>query len=187
MNMIVGLGNPGEKYEGTRHNVGFQVLDELARRLNISFRKQKFQALYAEDFVRSSKHLFVKPQTYMNLSGQAVRPLADYFGISDDRILVIYDDLDLEVGHLRFRLKGGAGGHNGMKDIIQSFGHQDLKRIRIGIGRPLPQQTVTQHVLGRFTVEEQALIEESVQQAADAVEFWLAGHSFEETMSKHTI
>ncbi len=185
--MIVGLGNPGAKYEGSKHNVGFQVLDELGKRLNLSFNKNKFESLYAEDFVDFQKHLFVKPQTFMNLSGQAVRPLADYYGVADEDVLIIYDDLDLQVGQLRFRLKGSAGGHNGMKDVIQQLGHQEIKRARIGIGRPLPSQTVVQHVLSRFSKEDQSSIDQVVDRTAEAVEFWLEGHSFEETMSKYNI
>lgn len=185
MKMIIGLGNPGPKYKGTKHNVGFETMDELADRHQFSINKNLFDAFYAEVFINNEKTLFVKPMSYMNNSGKAVRPLTDYFGVEDEDILIIYDDLDLDVGQVRFRLKGSPGGHNGMKDIVNVMGTRDLKRARIGIGRPHPKQSVVSYVLGGFKEEEKEIIQESIQHTADAVDFWLEGHTFEALMSQY--
>ena len=134
MKLIVGLGNPGDKYQGTRHNVGFDVIDALARQEGLKLTDQKFRSDYTIWRVGDEKVLLVKPYTFMNLSGEAVLPLMSYYNISPDELVVVYDDLDLEPGKLRLRQSGSAGGHNGVNSIIEMLGTQDFKRVKIGIG-----------------------------------------------------
>jgi peptidyl-tRNA hydrolase, PTH1 family len=170
---IVGLGNPGKKYDRTRHNVGFDVIDELANRWNVTLNKEKNKGLYATTIINGEKVMLIKPLTFMNLSGEAVRPLMDYYDIDLDDLVVIYDDLDLVNGKIRLRQKGSAGGHNGIKSLIQHVGTDKFKRVRIGIDRPPSGMSVPNYVLGTFNKEEQLLIDEAVQKAADACEKWL--------------
>ena len=153
--LIVGLGNPGSKYHETRHNVGFMVVDQMAKEAGLSFSQDKiFQADIATTFIDGQKVFLVKPTTFMNESGKAVQALLAYYGLSLDDLLVIYDDLDMAVGKIRFRTKGSAGGHNGIKSIIAQTASQDFNRIKIGIGRPAKGMTVIHHVLGHFQEEE---------------------------------
>lgn len=173
MKLIVGLGNPGKDYEYTRHNIGFIIVDELAKRFNISLDKTKFNGLYGMGMVQGEKVILLKPLTYMNLSGEAIRPLMDYYDVDLEDILVIYDDLDLPQGKIRLRTKGSPGGHNGIKSIVQHVKTEDFKRIRVGIGRPQNGMKITDYVLGRFTNEEVNLISDAAQQAALASEEWL--------------
>ncbi|MGX7419973.1 aminoacyl-tRNA hydrolase [Carnobacterium gallinarum] len=184
MKMIVGLGNPGAKYTGTKHNVGFITMDEFAFQHKFQFNKSKFNAVYAEEFIGTEKVLIVKPQTFMNDSGQAVRPLMDYYNIELEDLVVVYDDLDLPVGKIRLRQKGSAGGHNGIKSLIQHLGTSDFNRIRIGIDRPFPGQTVINHVLGNFPKEQNEDILFAVKDTAAALNYWIEGHSFIETMNE---
>ncbi len=170
LKLLVGLGNPGREYEQTRHNVGFMVIDELAKRWNLSYNQTKFNGLFSSHMVGTEKVILCKPLTYMNLSGECVRPLMDYFKMDIDDLLVIYDDLDLPVGKIRLRVKGSAGGHNGIKSLIHHLGTDQFKRIRIGIGRPQNGQKVTDYVLGRFISEEQPDIQHAIMRAADACE-----------------
>ncbi len=170
LKLLVGLGNPGREYEQTRHNVGFMVIDELAKRWNLSYNQTKFNGLFSSHIVGTEKVILCKPLTYMNLSGECVRPLMDYFKMDIDDLLVIYDDLDLPVGKIRLRVKGSAGGHNGIKSLIHHLGTDQFKRIRIGIGRPQNGQKVTDYVLGRFISEEQPDIQHAIIRAADACE-----------------
>ena len=173
--MIVGLGNPGKKYEGTRHNIGFMVADELAKRWGITTWKNERSAMCAEHRI-PEKVFLIKPTTYMNLSGEAVGAFANFYNIDPEDIAVIQDDLDLPCGKLRIRRKGSAGGHNGIKSIQQHLGTGDFPRFKIGIGHPERNASaVIGHVLHRFGKEEQPLIEEAVKQMADAVELWLKG------------
>lgn len=174
MKVIVGLGNPGKQYENTRHNIGFLVIDELAKRFNISLDKSKFNGLYGMGHISGEKVILLKPMTYMNLSGESVRPLLDYYNVSEDEIVVVYDDLDLPAGKIRLRMKGSAGGHNGIKSIIQHLNTQSFNRIRIGIDRPKNGMPITNYVLGAFTSEEIEDIQHSVKRAADACEKWLS-------------
>lgn len=169
--LIVGLGNPGEKYENTRHNVGFQVVDELAERQNAPVQKLKFKALTNLLTISGEKVLVMKPVTYMNLSGEAVRPAADFYKIPPERILVISDDTALDLGKLRIRTKGSAGGHNGLKNIIQHLGTDQFPRVKIGVGeKPHPDYDMADWVLSRFTGEDLKTITQAVKRAADAVE-----------------
>ncbi|MGF7015765.1 aminoacyl-tRNA hydrolase [Ornithinibacillus bavariensis] len=183
MKCIVGLGNPGVKYESTRHNIGFMVIDELVTRNNSQLNKDKFKGKYAIETINGEKILLLKPQTYMNLSGESLRPLMDYFNIDLEDVLIIYDDLDLPPGKIRLRQKGGHGGHNGIRSIIDHLGTKDFKRIRIGIGRPTNSQPVVDYVLGTFPGDQQSMVQESVEKAADACVRWLET-PFEEVMNE---
>ena len=169
--LIVGLGNPGEKYENTRHNVGFQVIDELAERQGKPVQRLKFKALTGLLTIGGEKALVMKPVTYMNLSGEAVRPAADFYKLPPERILVISDDVALAAGRLRIRAKGSAGGHNGLKSIIQHLGTDQFPRIRVGVGeKPHPDYDLADWVLGRPQGEDKKAIDGAVKRAADAVE-----------------
>ncbi|MRX72957.1 aminoacyl-tRNA hydrolase [Bacillus lacus] len=173
MKLIVGLGNPGKQYESTRHNVGFLVIDELSKQLHIPLDKSKFNGIYGIGNIAGEKVILAKPLTYMNLSGECVRPLMDYYQISTEDLAVIYDDLDLPAGRLRLRTKGSAGGHNGIKSLIQHLQTQEFKRIRIGIDRPPAGMKVPDYVLGRFQGEDIESIEEVIKKSASACEEWI--------------
>ena len=173
--LLVCLGNPGEKYENTRHNVGFMVADEIAERQNKPIQRLKFKALTNLITISGEKVLVMKPITYMNLSGEAVRPAADYYKIPPERILVVSDDTALPVGKLRIRLKGSAGGHNGLKNIIAHLGTDQFPRLRVGVGeKPHPDYDLADWVLGTFQGEDKKAIDAAVKRAADAVECILA-------------
>ncbi|TQR18197.1 aminoacyl-tRNA hydrolase [Psychrobacillus vulpis] len=182
MKIIIGLGNPGKQYEATRHNIGFHVIDELAKRLNIPLTQSKFNGMYGISHIGTEKVMLLKPLTYMNLSGECIVPMMDYFDVEDEEIVVIYDDLDLQAGKLRLRQKGSAGGHNGIKSIIQHLGTQEFNRIRIGIDRPKNGMKVPDYVLSRFNEEEKTDIEHAVKKSADACEAWMS-KSFLEVMN----
>ncbi|CCQ98195.1 peptidyl-tRNA hydrolase [[Clostridium] ultunense Esp] len=174
MKWIVGLGNPGEEYEKTRHNIGFQVVDLLAKEWSIPMRASKWQALIGEAKKEGERILLTKPLTYMNRSGDAVRKIMDWYKLSCDDLLVIYDDLDLPVGNLRLREKGSAGGHNGMKSIIQQLGTEQFKRIRVGIGHPPAGASVPEYVLSPFEKEEKEKVDAGIKLAAQAANAWLS-------------
>ncbi|MGE6632321.1 aminoacyl-tRNA hydrolase [Bacillus sp. NPDC077027] len=167
---LVGLGNPGREYAQTRHNVGFMTIDELSKKWDIPLNQSKFNGQYGIGFVSGQKVLLVKPLTYMNLSGECVRPLLEYYDIPLENVAVIYDDLDLPTGRIRLRTKGSAGGHNGIKSLIQHLGSPEFDRIRIGIGRPQNGMKVVDYVLGRFSEEEQPHIEEAIRASVLASE-----------------
>lgn len=171
--MIVGLGNPGPEYRGTRHNVGFDVIDALASRHRIRVDRGKQRSLVGTGTIDGVSCALVKPLTFMNLSGQAVAPLARQMGVPPARILVVADDLDLAVARIRLREKGGSGGHNGHKSLIHSLGTQDYPRIRIGIGNP--DEPTVDHVLSRFTPEERVDIDRAIQAAVGIVELVVSG------------
>lgn len=173
MKMIIGLGNPGKQYEKTRHNVGFQVIDELAERLGAPSMQSKFNGMYTTLHHSAGKVMLVKPLTYMNLSGECVRPLMDYFDVDAEDIVVLYDDLDFAPGEIRLRQRGSAGGHNGMKSLIAHLGTDRFKRIRLGIGRPVGGMKVVDYVLAPFGKEEKPVIDEMVLKGAQACEMWL--------------
>ncbi|MFT5285812.1 MAG: PTH1 family peptidyl-tRNA hydrolase [Planctomycetota bacterium] len=196
--MIVGLGNPGDEYVGTRHNVGFAVLECLASEWGLFFESprvlngyegpRKFSVLLKSDTAKSvategmSKTICVKPTTFMNLSGTVVAPLAKWAGLAPEEILVVYDDMDLPFGALRIRPHGGAGGHNGMKSIIDSLDSDRFPRLRVGIGRS--GTDAARHVLERFDSKEQEEMNVVVAQAAEALEFWADGGTIEECMTR---
>lgn len=184
MKCIIGLGNPGRKYENTRHNVGFMVIDELARRHHVTLDKSKFKNDYTIEFINGEKVMFVKPQPFMNLSGESVRPLIDYYNVDVEDIVILYDDLDLPAGKIRLRHQGGHGGHNGMRSLINHLGTKQFKRIRIGIGRPTDARPIVDYVLQPFTKDQQKQIELSIMQSADACEQWL-DKPFEDVMNEN--
>jgi PTH1 family peptidyl-tRNA hydrolase len=171
--MIVGLGNPGQKYENTRHNVGFWVVDKIAEILNIKIDKKQAQALVQSTFWDGKKILLVKPQTYMNLSGQSVLQLINFYQDQIDNFIIIHDDLDLPVGKLRFKTGGGTGGHNGLKSIIQYLNSQEFDRLKIGIGRPSNNSEVKDYVLTTFTKEEKVNVEEGINNAVLGIKMWI--------------
>lgn len=173
MKLIIGLGNPGEKYDQTRHNIGFRVIDECSNRLGINVNQTKFKSMFGYEVVQGEKLCLLKPLTYMNLSGEAVRPFIDYYKISVEDIVVVYDDLDLPPGKIRLRQKGGHGGHNGIKSLIAHLGTEKFKRIRVGVGRPPIGIQVSNYVLGTFSPEEKPLVSEAVVNSTDACETWL--------------
>ena len=173
MKLIVGLGNIGKEYENTRHNIGFMVVDELAKRWGTSFNKTDRNAMYAE-YRAPEKVFLLKPTTYMNLSGVAVGAYANFYNIDPEDIAVIQDDMDMPCGQLRIRRKGSAGGHNGIKSVQEHLGTGEFPRFKVGIGHPeRNNKAVINHVLHAFQGEEKALIEEAVQKMADALEKWL--------------
>ncbi|WP_027108008.1 aminoacyl-tRNA hydrolase [Lacticigenium naphthae] len=184
MKMIVGLGNPGAKYRETKHNIGFITIDEFVHQHGIGLNKTKFESVYGEGFIGNEKVIIVKPQTFMNDSGRAVRSLMDYFDIEVSDLVIIYDDMDLPTGKIRLRQKGSAGGHNGIKSVIQHIGTQNFNRIRIGIGRPLTNQSVVSHVLSPFLKNTHDEMLSSVKQSAEALTYWIDQHSFVDTMTK---
>lgn len=169
--LLVCLGNPGDQYENTRHNVGWMVADEVADRANAPIQRLKFKALTNILTISGEKVLVMKPVTYMNLSGEAVRPAADFYKVPPEHILVVSDDTALAVGRLRIRKSGSAGGHNGLKNIIQQLGTDQFPRLRVGVGeKPHPDYDLADWVLGHFTGEDKKAIDASVKRAADAVE-----------------
>lgn len=183
MKIIVGLGNPGRKYANTRHNTGFLVLDEVLKKLNISLDKEKFNAAYTVYNHNGEKIYFVKPLTFMNLSGEAVAPLMKYYGLSTEDLIVVHDDLDLPVGKIRLREKGSSGGQKGMGNIIELLGSKEIKRIRVGIGKD-PQIEVVDYVLGKIPSEDKKAFKDSLDKASDAIIYAL-DNDFNKVMSNY--
>ena len=167
--LIVGLGNPGREYEKTRHNAGFRAIDRIAEKLGVRIDKLKFQGLYAQVNTATGKLFLLKPQTYMNLSGRSVLQLSAFFKVPPARIIVLFDDISLEPGKLRLRKDGSAGGHNGIKSIIQELGSQDFPRVKIGVGaKPHPDADLADWVLSGFTSQEEKALGPAIDRAADA-------------------
>lgn len=176
MYLIVGLGNPTLKYAGTRHNVGFDVIDRIADEYNISVESRKSRAFVGTGTIAGRRVLLAKPQTYMNLSGESVRGLADFYKIDvQTELLVIYDDVSLDVGQLRIRRKGSAGGHNGVKSIISHLGTDVFHRIKVGVGEKPARCDLADYVLGHFSGEDKDAVEEGCQCAVHAAELILSG------------
>ena len=172
--LIVGLGNPGGQYENTRHNVGFRALDELAEIAGVPVQKLKYKALTNTCTINGSKVLLMKPITYMNLSGEAVGEAARFYKLPPERVLVLSDDVSLPVGRLRIRKSGSAGGHNGLKSIIQHLGTEAFPRVKIGVGgKPHPDYDMADWVLGKFSPEDQKVIDAMVQKAAQAAAYYI--------------
>ena len=183
--LIIGLGNPGDRYFETKHNVGFMLIDKIAKRENVTFTHDKiFQADIATTFIDGEKIFLVKPTTFMNESGKAVHALMTYYGLDEKDILVAYDDLDMAVGKIRFRQKGSAGGHNGIKSIVKYIGTQEFDRIKIGIGRPKGKRSVVNHVLSGFDAEDRIEIDLALDKLDSAVNFYLEEDDFEAIMRK---
>lgn len=171
--LIVGLGNPGRRYRGNRHNVGFRCVDRLAALHGLTFDKRQKKGRLALGNIRERRVVLLKPQTFMNKSGEAVVPIANFYSIPPEQMLVIYDDLDLPPGSLRLRPGGGSGGHKGMRSIIEQMGRQDFPRLRIGIGRPPGRMDPAAYVLQDFPPDEEPQIAETLERATAAIEVWL--------------
>lgn len=170
MFIVVGLGNPGKDYTNTRHNIGFDTIDLLANRNNININKIKFKSVYGEGKIGEEKVLLVKPQTYMNNSGIALREIVSYYKIPTENVIVIVDDIDIDFSQVRIRKKGSAGSHNGLKSIIYHLQSEDFPRIKIGIGKKREGQDLANFVLSKFSKEERTIIEESILTGAESVE-----------------
>lgn len=170
MYIIIGLGNPSRKYAATRHNIGFDAITRIADDYNISMDFKNHKAVCGKGFIQGEKVLLAMPQTFMNLSGESVRELVDFYKVEQDEIIIIYDDISLDVGKLRVRAQGSAGGHNGIKSIISHLGSQKFPRIRIGIGDKPDKMDLADYVLGHFLEEEEPLVREGLKEASRACE-----------------
>lgn len=168
MYIIAGLGNPGKQYEGTRHNAGFMTLDVLADRYHIDVGEKAHKALIGKGVIEGNKVILVKPQTFMNLSGESIRSVLDYYKADPSEFIVIYDDISLEPGTLRIRKKGSAGGHNGIKNIIAHLGTQEFPRVRVGVGAKPPRMDLADYVLGHFPKAEWELMTQAFEDGASA-------------------
>lgn len=183
MRAIIGLGNPGEEYAGTRHNVGFWVVSLLARRHGIRLNRHRYNARYGQGEIKGVPVLLVHPMTFMNRSGEAVRPLLKAYALTPQQMLVVYDDMALPLGTLRLRARGSAGGHNGMRSIIAALGTEEFPRLRVGIGAPPPEIDPADYVLSPFEEGEKPLMRQMLEHAADACEAWLT-EPIEQVMSR---
>ena len=171
MFIIVGLGNPGKQYENTRHNIGFEAIDALIDAYNVPYSGKAHKAMYEKGSIGGQKVILAKPMTYMNLSGESVRELVDYYKVDPEtELLVIYDDVSLEPGNIRIRKKGSAGGHNGIKSIIAHLGTQNFQRIKIGVGEKPKNWDLADYVLGKFSDEDKKMLEESLKNTIKATE-----------------
>lgn len=171
MYIIAGLGNPDRQYQNTRHNIGFDVIDAIANRYGIAMGEKKHRAVIGKGYIAGQKVVLVKPQTYMNLSGESVRAVIDFYKVDEKHeLIVISDDVSLDVGRIRIRKKGSAGGHNGLKNIIQHLGHDEFMRVRMGVGEKPQGRDLADYVLGHFAPEEREVMDESVKNAAGAIE-----------------
>lgn len=187
MYLIAGLGNPGKQYEATRHNMGFDVIDKLVEEFNVPQAGVKFNAMYGKGRIGGEPVILMKPLSYMNLSGGPIRDMANYFKIDPEtELIVIYDDIDTEPGQLRVRKKGSAGGHNGIKSIIQQLGTQNFMRVRVGVGAKPKDWDLADYVLGRFDRDDRQLVEDAQERACEAVEMILAD-SVDAAMNKFNV
>lgn len=180
--LIIGLGNPGKKYESTRHNVGFLTIMNIINRLNLSLTQEMFNGLYVKSKINGVDVIFAQPQTFMNLSGDFVQKIVNFFKIDSNDVLVIYDDFDTKIGQIKVKLKGSSGGQNGMKDIISKLGTENIKRIKIGIGRPKDNQK--DFVLSSFSDEDKRSVNQAIERASAAAYDFLFD-DFEKIMSKY--
>ena len=169
MYLIVGLGNPENEYANTRHNMGFNVINEISDKCNIKVSKSKFDALYGMGEINGKKVILVKPQTYMNLSGESIIKFKKFYKISNKEIIVIYDDIDLAVGDIRLKPKGGAGTHNGMRSVLQNLNTEEFIRVRVGIGTPANKEDMINYVIGAIPKREKEILDESVKRASESV------------------
>lgn len=171
MYIIAGLGNPDRQYQNTRHNIGFDVIDAIAAAYDIAMGERKHKAVIGKGYIAGQKVVLVKPQTYMNLSGESVRAVIDFYKVDEKQeLIVISDDVSLDVGRIRIRKKGSAGGHNGLKNIIQHLGHDEFMRVRMGVGEKPQGRDLADYVLGHFTPQDREVMDESVKNAAAAIE-----------------
>ena len=187
MYIITGLGNPTSEYKNTRHNIGFDVIDTIAAQNQISVLEHKFKALIGKGYINGQKVVLVKPQTFMNLSGESLRAITDYFKVEvETELIVIYDDVSLDVGQLRIRKKGSAGGHNGIKSLIAHLGTDTFQRIKMGVGEKPKGYDLADYVLGHFSQTERKTMDESCKNSADAIKYMLKG-STDEAMNLYNI
>ena len=173
MKAIIGLGNPGIKYAGTRHNIGFDAVTAIADKYNLNITNRKFKGMCADCYIGGEKVILVQPQTFMNLSGECVREVADFYKLNPDEIIIICDDINLDTGRIRIRKKGSAGGHNGLKNIILHLGTEEFPRIRVGAGEKPSDWDQVDFVLGRFPKDEEPIIREALSNVVSAVEAWV--------------
>ena len=169
MFLIIGLGNPESDYANTRHNMGFNVINELSKKYDIDVSKSKFKGLFGNGMVNGEKVILLKPQTFMNLSGESVREVMDFYKITSDKIIVIYDDIDLEPGVIRIRKSGGPGTHNGMKSVVSRLNSEDFPRVRVGIGMPEFKGDLVNYVIGNITDEDYEELKKGINKASEAV------------------
>lgn len=181
MFLIVGLGNPGKEYDGTRHNIGFAAIDYIADKYNIELNRIKFKGVFGEGLINGKKVILLKPTTYMNLSGESIREVINFYKISNEEVIVIYDDISLEVGRLRIREKGSHGGHNGIKSIIANIGTDIFPRVKIGVGAP--KGNLVSHVLGKFNNDEVEILRETIKASSEAISIMLKSDT-KEAMNK---
>ena len=184
MKIIVGLGNPGKEYEKTRHNAGYRVLDKVADKLGIDVNKSKFKGIYGSKGMLDRKVILCKPTTYMNLSGDCVIELLKYYKADVEDLIVIYDDIDIDVGKIRIKPSGSPGTHNGMKDITKKIGSKDFIRVRIGTGKPSDDRDLADYVLGKFDKSEEKIIEDTIEKASDAV-LDIINNGIQDAMNKY--
>lgn len=173
MYLIVGLGNPEPEYSRTRHNMGFDTINRLAQKYNIELTKKNYNAIYGTGIIEGKKVVLIKPQTYMNLSGEAVKEYVNFYKVPLENLIVIYDDMDTEIGRIRIRTKGGAGAHNGMKSMLKELQSNDFPRIRVGIGKPQNEFDRINYVIGKIPTEEYVQLQEAAMTAAEAVVCYL--------------
>ena len=169
MYLIVGLGNPEDKYSNTRHNMGFDVINELSKECDIKVSKTKFEAFYGMGEIGSKKVILIKPQTFMNLSGESIIKFKKFYKISNKNIIIVYDDIDLKLGDIRIKAKGGAGTHNGMKSVVENLSSEDFIRIRIGIGTPENKEDMINYVIGKVPKREREILDESIKKAKKSI------------------
>ena len=169
MYLIVGLGNPEEEYNHTRHNMGFHVINQLAQKYDIRMNRKKFEGIYGDGKIGDEKVILLKPQTYMNASGKSIIQFMHFYKLQPENVIVVYDDMDVEPGKIKIRKKGGPGSHNGMKSVIHEIQSQEVPRIRVGIGRPEEQNQMIEYVIGEITSEEEKKLEEGVEKPREAI------------------
>ena len=184
MYVIVGLGNPEEEYSGTRHNMGFDVINEIAEEYKIKIDKHKFNSLNAKCNIEGKEVILVKPQTYMNLSGTSLREIVNFYKVEKENIIIIYDDMDIKTGTIKIRKKGSAGGHNGVKSIIENLGTTEIPRIRVGIGAPKENEDRIKYVIGHISKEEKEILKDGVKKAKEAV-IEILKNGIDKTMNKY--
>ena len=184
MYIIVGLGNPEPEYSKTRHNMGFDVINMLAKKNNIELNRSKFNSIYGTGVIENEKVILIKPQTYMNNSGEAVIEFVKFYKEDLKNIIVIYDDMDTEVGKIRIRAKGGSGSHNGMKSMVKELNSEDFSRIRVGVGKPTNEFDRINYVIGKIQTEEYIKLQEGERLATEAVEYWI-NNGIDNTMNKY--
>jgi len=186
MILVVGLGNPGSEYASTKHNLGYLAVDEIGKRVGIDLKKKKFNGVFGEGSLNNDKLLLLKPETYMNRSGESVSSAVNFYHIPTKNIIVVHDELDLPTGTVRIKAGGGSAGHKGVVSIIGELGSGDFVRIRIGIGKPRSKSSTVSHVLSQFKKEENELVQESVLRAADAV-LEIIRHGLRKAMNKFNV